>query len=65
MNGLDNHMGVVDLHDKASVQQLSNLFTEEVMSLDRLLSRLLTHWLGVRVDLQMVLDRLPGNPRHL
>jgi hypothetical protein len=57
--------GVVDLHDKASVQQLSNLFTEEVLSLDRLLSRLLTHWLGIRVDLNMVLDHLPGDPRSL
>jgi hypothetical protein len=27
--------------------------------------RLLTHRPGVRVDLQMVLDHLPGYPRHL
>jgi hypothetical protein len=64
MNGLEPHY-VVDLHNKASVQQLSNLFTEEVLSLDRLLLRLLTHRLGVRVDLQMVLDHLLGDPRHL
>jgi hypothetical protein len=27
--------------------------------------RLLTHRPGVKVDLQMVLDHLPGDPRHL
>jgi hypothetical protein len=27
--------------------------------------RLLTHRFGVRVDLQMVFDHLPGDPRHL
>jgi hypothetical protein len=27
--------------------------------------RLLTHWPSVGVDLQVVLDHLPGNPRHL
>ena len=55
----------MDLFDEASVQQLLDLLTDEVVPLNGLSSRLLTHWLGVRVDLQMVLDHLPGDPRHL
>jgi hypothetical protein len=35
------------------------------MPLNGLSPRLLTHRFGVRVDLQMVLDHLPGDPRHL
>jgi hypothetical protein len=38
---------------------------DEVLPLDGLSARLLTHWLGVRVDLQMVLDHLPEDPMHL
>ena len=38
---------------------------DEVLPLDGLSARLLTHRLGVRVDLQMALDHLPGDPRHL
>jgi hypothetical protein len=35
------------------------------MPLNGLSPRLLTHRFGIRVDLQMVLDHLPGDPRHL
>jgi hypothetical protein len=56
---------VMDLFDKADVQQLTNLLSDEVLPLNGLSTRLLTHRPGVRVDLQMVLDHLPGDPRHL
>jgi hypothetical protein len=55
----------MDLFDEASVQQLPDLLTDEVLPLNGLSLRLLTHRLGIRVDLQMVLDHLPGDPRHL
>jgi hypothetical protein len=38
---------------------------DEVLPLNRLSPRLLTHRFGVRVDLQMVLNHFPGDPRHL
>jgi hypothetical protein len=41
----------MDLFDEASAQQLSDLLTDEILSLNGLSSRLLTHWFGVRVDL--------------
>jgi hypothetical protein len=56
---------VMDLFDEASVQQLLDLLTDDVLPLNRLSPRLLTHRLGIRVDLQMVLNHLPGDPRHL
>jgi hypothetical protein len=56
---------VVDLFDEASLQQLADLFTDEVLPLDGLLSWLLPHRLGVGVNLQMVLNHLPGDSRHL
>jgi hypothetical protein len=56
---------VVDLFDEASLQQLVDLFTDEVLPLDELLPWLLSHRPGVGVDLQMVLNHLPGNPGHL
>jgi hypothetical protein len=52
----------MDLFDEASVQQLPDLLTDEVLPLNGLSPRLLTHRFGVRVDLQMVLDHLPGIP---
>jgi hypothetical protein len=55
----------MDLFDEASVQQLPDLLTDEVLSLNGLSPRLLTHRFGVSVDLHMVLDHLPGDPRHL
>jgi hypothetical protein len=56
---------VMNLFDEASAQQLPDLHTDEVLPLNRLSPRLLTHWFSVRVDLQMVLDHLLGDPRHL
>jgi hypothetical protein len=38
---------------------------DEILPLNGLSLRLLTHRFGVSVDLQMVLDHLPGDPRHL
>ena len=55
----------MDLFDEASVQQFPDLLTDEVLPLNGLSPRLLTHWPGIRVDLQMVLDHLLGDPRHL
>jgi len=56
---------VVDLLDEASVQQLVDLFTDEVLPLYTLLPRLLAYRLDIGVDLQMVLDHFPRDPRHL
>jgi hypothetical protein len=53
----------MDLFDEANVQQLLDLLTEEILPLNGLSSRLLTHWFSIRVDLQMVLDHLPRVPR--
>jgi hypothetical protein len=67
--GDDNRVGqppwVVDLPDEARVKQLFNLFSDKVLPLYGLLLGLLLDWSGVRVDLQMVLNHLPGDPRHL
>jgi hypothetical protein len=41
----------MDLFDEASVQQLLDLLMDEILSLNGLSPRLLTHRLGVRVDL--------------
>jgi hypothetical protein len=56
---------VMDLFDEARIQQLSDLLTDEILPLNGLSPRLLTHRFGIRVDLQMVLNHLPGDPRHL
>ena len=64
MTGLASHT-VMDLFDEASIQQFPDLLTDEVLPLNGLSPRLLTHRFGVRVDLQMVLDHLPRDPRHL
>jgi hypothetical protein len=55
----------MDLFDEASVKQLLDLLANEALPLNGLSPRLLTHRLGVRVDLQMVLNHLPRDPRHL
>jgi hypothetical protein len=55
----------VDLQDEASIKQLFNLFLDKVLSLYRLLPGLLLDRSGVEVDLQIVLNHLPGDPRHL
>jgi hypothetical protein len=56
---------VVDLPYEASVEQLLDFFTDEVLPLKGLLSGPLLDWSGVMVDLQMVLNHLPRDPRHL
>jgi hypothetical protein len=56
---------VVDLPDKASVEQFFYLFTDEVLPLNGLLPELLLDWSSVGVDLQMVLNHLPRDPKHL
>jgi hypothetical protein len=67
--GDDNRVGqppkVVDLPYEASVEQLLEFFTDEVLSFNGLLLGLLLHRPGVGVDLQMVLNHLPRDPRHL
>jgi hypothetical protein len=55
----------MNLLDKASMQQLLDLLTDEVLSLHVLSLWLLAHRLGDRVELQMVLNHLPRDPRHL
>jgi hypothetical protein len=55
----------MDLFDKAGVKQLPDLRTDEVLPLNGLSSRLLAHRPGIKVDLQMVLNHLPRDPRHL
>jgi hypothetical protein len=55
----------MNLFDEASIKQLPDLLTNEFLPLNGLSLRLLTHRFGVRVDLQMVLNHLPGDPRHL
>jgi hypothetical protein len=55
----------MDLFDKAGVKQLPDLLTDEVLPLNGLSLRLLAHRPGVGVNLQMVLNHLPGDPRYL
>jgi hypothetical protein len=42
---------VVDLSDEAGVEQLFDLFMDEVLLLNGQLPRLLLNWFGIRVDL--------------
>jgi hypothetical protein len=67
--GDDNRVGepprVVDLLDKASVEQLFDLSTDEVLLLNGLLSGLLLDRSTVGVDLHMMLNHLPRDPGHL
>jgi hypothetical protein len=56
---------VVDFLDESGIEQLLDFFMDEVLPLNGLLSGLLLHWPGVRVDLHMVLNHLLRDPRHL
>ena len=58
-------LGVVDLLDEASVQQLADFFTDEILPLHGLLPRFLAYRCGVGVDPQMVVDHFRGDPGHL
>jgi hypothetical protein len=57
--------GVVDLSYEAGIEQLFDLFTDEVLPLNGMLLGPLLDRSGVGVDLQMVLNHLPSDPRHL
>jgi hypothetical protein len=67
--GDDNRVGqppwVVDLPDEANVKQLFNILSDKVLPLCGLLSGLLLDRSDVGVDLQMVLNHLPGDLKHL
>jgi hypothetical protein len=67
--GDDNRVGqpprVMDLPDKVGVEQLFDFFMDEVLPLNGLLLGLLLDWSGIEVDLQMVLNHLLRDPRHL
>jgi hypothetical protein len=67
--GDDNRVGqlpwVLDLLDEASVKQLLNLLSDKILPLNGLLPGLLLDRPSIRVDLQMVLNHLPGDPKHL
>jgi hypothetical protein len=56
---------VVDLPYEASVEQLLDFFMDEVLPLNGLLLGPLLDWPAIGVDLQMVLNHLPRDPRHL
>jgi hypothetical protein len=58
-------LGVVDLLYEASIEQLFGFFMDEVLPLNGLLSGPLLDRSGIGVDLQMVLNHLPRDPRHL
>jgi hypothetical protein len=57
--------GVVDLSYETSVEQLLDFFTDKVLPLNGLPPAPLLDWSGVRVDLQMVVNHLLRDPRHL
>jgi hypothetical protein len=56
---------VVDLPDEDNVKQLFNLLSDKVLPLYGLLPEILLDQFGIGLDLQMVLNHLPGDPRHL
>jgi hypothetical protein len=56
---------VVDFSDEANIERLLDFFTDEVLSLNGLLLGPLLDRSGVRIDLQMILNHLPRNLRHL
>jgi hypothetical protein len=56
---------VVDLLYEASVEQLLDFFMDKVLPLNRLLLGPLLDWSGIGVNLQMVLNHLPRDLRHL
>jgi hypothetical protein len=56
---------VVDLLYEASIEQLLDFFTDDVLPLNGLLPGPLLDRSGVGVDLHMMLNHLPRDPRHL
>jgi hypothetical protein len=64
--GIDSHLSTcVDTQSPKYLEMAQGHISLSVLSLDGLSARLLTHRLDIRVDLQMVLDHLFGDPRHL
>jgi hypothetical protein len=67
--GDDNRVGqsprVVGLLDESGVKQLLDFSMDKVLPLNGLLLRLLLHRPGIRVDLHMVFNHLPRDPRYL
>jgi hypothetical protein len=56
---------VVDHPYEASIKQLLDFFMDEVLSLNGLLLGPLLYWSDARVNLQIVLNHFPRDPRHL
>jgi hypothetical protein len=56
---------VVDLPYEAGVEQLFDLFTDEVLLLNGLLLGPLLDRSGIGIDLQMMLNHLSRDPRYL
>jgi hypothetical protein len=64
-NQVGQSLRVVDLPYEAGVEELPDFLMDEVLSLNGLLPGLLLDQSRFGVDLQMVLDHLPRDPRHL
>jgi hypothetical protein len=67
--GYNNKVGqpswLVDLLDKAVVEEPFDLFINEVLPLNGLLLGLLLDWSSIGLDLQIVLNHLPRDSGHL
>jgi hypothetical protein len=64
-HGIGQPPRVVDRPYKANVEQLLDFFMDEVLPLNGLLLVPLLDWSGIGVDLHMVLNHLPKDPRNL
>jgi hypothetical protein len=64
-NRVGQPMRVVDLSYEAGVKQLLDFFTDEVLPLNGLLPGFLLDRSSIGVDLHMVLNHIPRDPRHL
>jgi hypothetical protein len=64
-HGIGQPLRVMHLPYEASVEQLLNFFTNEVLLLNGLLPGPLLDWFGIGVDLQIVLNHIPRDPSHL
>jgi hypothetical protein len=64
-NRVGQPMRVVDLSYEADVKQLLDFFTDEVLPLNGLLPGFLLDRSSIGVDLHMVFNHIPRDPRHL
>jgi hypothetical protein len=64
-NRVDQPLWVMDFLYEVDIKQPFDLFTDEVLPLNRLLPGLLLDWSSIKVDPQVVLDHLPRDPKHL